>query len=433
MNSLAVSAEDARLYQHHFLSAGPVDGKLPGAAARANLLQSGLPTNQLGEIWELADIDKDGALDFDEYCIALKLVFSLLHRAIVGVPPELPPSLIPQSKYRHFTNAGSNSASSTGVARLASPQLPLSGGAADTGATQPLSGGALEWYVPGTDRARYQALFAQHARGSPYVRALDVEEYLGSQGVARAAVSQAWALVDVRRYQQLNQEQFVYLMHVLSAHSRGAAIPGTLPAAVKDAIYSSLSLDGGPRAATSPMHAYGRGRSSTPTDPRNPGLYGERSGNVALADSYLSKLKTSSTFKNEAGSRYASAGKRAEEEKQLLAELKSLDEEKEKLRADYERMGSAAGSGEADSVAAALRELEDLKAYKIRAKQQAEESLRAASSGGAAESVQDIKQSIKHLEGHLSFLQSGQRAMDEFMAAGRQELLDLQVGRASLD
>ncbi|KAJ2708760.1 endocytosis defective- protein, partial [Coemansia spiralis] len=82
MNSLSVSAEDEQQYRQHFYNANPVDGKLPGAAARANLLQSGLATTLLGEIWELADIDKDGALDFDEYCIALKLVFSLLNRVI---------------------------------------------------------------------------------------------------------------------------------------------------------------------------------------------------------------------------------------------------------------------------------------------------------------------------------------------------------------
>ncbi|KAJ1718724.1 endocytosis defective- protein, partial [Coemansia biformis] len=412
MNSLAVSAEEQRLYQQHFLNANPIDGRLPGAAARANLMQSGLPTHQLGQIWELADIDRDGALDFDEYCIALKLVFSLLNRAIDGVPPELPPSLIPQSKYRHFT--GNSGASNTSPAHIVSPQLSSPGASAGAGAFghQPLSGGALEWYVPGADRARYQGLFAQHARGSPYVRMLDVDELLGSLGIPRAAVTQAWALVDVRKYQQLNQEQFIYLMHVLGAHSRGVPLPGTLPSVVKDAIYSSLSLDGGPgAAAASPGHGYSRGKPATAADPRKPGLYGERSGNVALADSYLSKLKSSSTFKNDAGSRYASPGKCAEEERQLRDELRDLDEQAEKLRADYDRLGR--DSRDEDPLGATLRELEELKAHKEREKRQAEESQPAAAGGGhASESVQDIKQSIFHLEGHLSFLQSGRRAMD---------------------
>ncbi|KAI9475052.1 endocytosis defective- protein [Coemansia sp. RSA 990] len=379
MNNLAISPEEQQQYQQHFNSANPVNGKLSGAVARTTLMQSGLPTHQLGEIWELADIDKDGALDFDEYCVALKLVFSLLSHAIPGVPPVLPPSLIPQSKYQHF------------AIPQASPHISE---------PQPAK---MEWYVPGEDRARFQAAFGQQARGSSQVRMLDMEDYLLSMGVSRAAISQAWALVDVRRYQQLNQEQFIYLMHILNAHMRGTQLPQVLPPAVKDAIYSSLSLSSLP--------------SKQAPDSRKPGLYGEKSGNVALADSYLSKLKTSSTFKNDAGSRYASAGKRAEEERKLRAELRELDEELERLQSEYEKAQS--GSHESQ-LKQAVEELEQLKRFKERGPD------------AGSEPLQDIKQSIFQLEGHLSFLMSEKRAMDEFIAKGRQELLDLQMEKVKL-
>ena len=32
-------------------------------------MNSGLPVETLGKIWELADIDKDGALDRDEFAV----------------------------------------------------------------------------------------------------------------------------------------------------------------------------------------------------------------------------------------------------------------------------------------------------------------------------------------------------------------------------
>ncbi|KAJ1787200.1 endocytosis defective- protein, partial [Coemansia sp. RSA 2399] len=156
MNSLTISSDERQQYQQHFLNANPIDGKLPGSVARANLLQSGLTSQQLGDIWELADIDKDGALDFDEYCIALKLVFSLLHHIIPAIPPVLPPGLIPETKYKYF-GAGMISPGVHGSAvSIGSPV-----GRSDTGAALSAGGqsqyagsATLEWYVPGEDRAR---------------------------------------------------------------------------------------------------------------------------------------------------------------------------------------------------------------------------------------------------------------------------------------
>ncbi|KAJ2847100.1 endocytosis defective- protein [Coemansia brasiliensis] len=412
MNNLAISPEEQLQYQQHFNNANPVNGKLSGAAARTTLMQSGLPTQQLGEIWELADIDKDGALDFDEYCVALKLVFSLLNHTIPSVPPVLPPSLIPQGKYQHFTNSLSPQLTSP---QHMSPRVPPS-----ISEAQPAK---MEWYVPGEDRARFRQVFEQQARGSDQVRMLDMEDYLLSMGVSRASMTQAWGLVDVRKYQQLNREQFIYLMHILNSHMRGAQLPHVLPPAVKDAIYNSLNLTSSSQVPSKQSAMYS-------PDSRKPGLYGERSGNVALADSYLSKLKTSSTFKNETGSRYASAGKRAEEERKLREELKELDAQLEKLQTEYER--AKGGSHDEDQLKETVEELEQLKKFKEREKlKQADGSAMAADND--SESLQDIKQAIFQLEGHLSFLMSEKRAMDEFIANGRQELLSLQMDKVKLE
>ncbi|KAJ1729387.1 endocytosis defective- protein [Coemansia sp. Benny D160-2] len=459
MESLTLSSEERNQYQQHFLNAGPADGKLAGPVARANLLQSGLSSHQLGDIWELADIDKDGALDFDEYCIALKIVFSLLHGKIGSVPPVLPPGLIPETKYAFFgaSMVGGGVQGAAVTQSQHQSQSPGIGGSSGAG--------ALEWYVPGDDRSRYESVFAQHSRGSSHVRALDVDEFLNSLGIPRSAVSQAWALVDVRKYQQLNLDQFVYLLHVLNAvRTRGAQIPATLPSAVKDNIYRSLNLDSGLGGAgeggsgsgrgsaglgdssygpAGGAHSYRYGKSSVSSSVPNSrtnkaGLYGEKSGNVALADSYLSKLKSSSTFKNEAGSRYASTSKNAEEEKRLRAELDGLDDELRMLnreddqqQQEQEQRGDS--SGDRAGLEATLKELERLRDQKKAEKKRIEEQIRDGTSpGDAAESVQDIKQTVYKLEGHLSFLLSEKRAMDSFISSAKQELLDLQMEQIKL-
>ncbi|KAJ2747113.1 endocytosis defective- protein [Coemansia sp. BCRC 34301] len=428
MSSLSISNDERQQYQQHFFGANPQNGKLPGTVARENLMQSGLPTSQLGGIWELADIDKDGALDFDEYCIALKLVFSLLNHTISGIPPTLPPELIPQSKYQYFV-------SSPGPATMMGGSGTFAGTPSMAATTPAIT---LEWYVPGEDRARYQGIFAQYSRGASQVRLLDMDEFLNTLGIPRSTVTQAWSLVDVRKYQQLNLEQFVYLLHILNYHIKGARVPDTLSPAVKDAIYRSLNLDSD-ATGSGGTHGYRYskpGVSSTSLggrsgDSSKPGLYGEKSGNVALADSYLSKLKTSSTFKNEAGSRYASLSKNAEEDKKLRNELKELDEELRQVKADGEQW--AVGSKDEDMLEATLDELRELKEFKVSEKKQGEARARSGGKSEAGgESMQEIKQSIFNLEGHLALLLSGKRAMDEFISAGKQELLELQMEQVKL-
>ncbi|KAJ2550224.1 endocytosis defective- protein [Coemansia sp. RSA 1933] len=451
MNSLTISSDERQQYQQHFLNANPIDGKLPGSVARANLLQSGLQSQQLGDIWELADIDKDGALDFDEYCIALKLVFSLLHHTIPAIPPVLPPGLIPETKYRYFGAGMISPGVHSSAVSIGSPAGLSDSGALSAGGQRHNIGSAtLEWYVPGEDRARYEGLFSQYSRGSAQVRHLDVDEFLNSLGIPRHTVTQAWALVDVRKYQHLNKDQFVYLLHVLNAHTRGAQIPGALPSAVKDNIYRSLNLDtglggGGGGSSVdgygSGSHLYKYGKPSTSSTSltgtfairssnNKPGLYGEKSGNVALADSYLSKLKSSSTFKNEAGSRYASSSKNSEEEKRLRAELEDLESELRSLKREEDENDDN-NSGDGERLGATLKELERLRDQKKAEKRQTEERIRDGKPADS-ETLQDVKQSIYKLEGHLSFLLSEKRAMDSFVSSSKQELLDLQMEQIKL-
>jgi Domain of unknown function (DUF5600)/Cytoskeletal-regulatory complex EF hand len=59
------------------LQPGGMEGKLSGADARAVLMESGLEVNQLRAIWDLADIDKDGFLDRDEYVLFILLILLL--------------------------------------------------------------------------------------------------------------------------------------------------------------------------------------------------------------------------------------------------------------------------------------------------------------------------------------------------------------------
>ena len=58
--------------------------------------QSGLPREKLEELFKMADIDRDGQLDFAEFVIITHILFTC--RNGIPLPKELPASLIPPSK-----------------------------------------------------------------------------------------------------------------------------------------------------------------------------------------------------------------------------------------------------------------------------------------------------------------------------------------------
>lgn len=79
-----------------FETLGPVNGKLSGATVKEELVKSKLPNGVLGKIWKLADVDKDGYLDKDEFALAMHLINVKLKGN--ELPCQLPDHLIPPKK-----------------------------------------------------------------------------------------------------------------------------------------------------------------------------------------------------------------------------------------------------------------------------------------------------------------------------------------------
>lgn len=82
-------------------------GRATGAACMAPLQASGCGQDALKAIWDLSDIDRDGALDADEFAVAMYLC----EKAKEGesVPSSLPKDVVPPSKHHlidSFSGAG---------------------------------------------------------------------------------------------------------------------------------------------------------------------------------------------------------------------------------------------------------------------------------------------------------------------------------------
>lgn len=83
-------------YDEIFYNLSPRDGKLSGTKAKEWMTTTLLPHSVLAHIWRLADVDKDGMLDDEEFALAVHLIEGKLEGH--WLPKELPSHLVPPSK-----------------------------------------------------------------------------------------------------------------------------------------------------------------------------------------------------------------------------------------------------------------------------------------------------------------------------------------------
>lgn len=86
-----------------FEALGPEGGFLPPHVARDVLVKTGLSKDQLRQIWNLSDIDRDGYFDLNEYVVAMFLCDAVIQKGR-PIPNELPKSVIPPNKRALFAN-----------------------------------------------------------------------------------------------------------------------------------------------------------------------------------------------------------------------------------------------------------------------------------------------------------------------------------------
>ncbi len=83
-----------------FEALGPEGGFLSTQKARDVLVRTGLSKDQLRQIWNLSDMDRDGLFDLEEYVVAMFLCDAVIQKGR-PIPAELPATVIPPNK-RHL-------------------------------------------------------------------------------------------------------------------------------------------------------------------------------------------------------------------------------------------------------------------------------------------------------------------------------------------
>ncbi|XP_076149923.1 uncharacterized protein eps15l1b isoform X5 [Alosa pseudoharengus] len=237
-SSWAVRSDERAKFDGIFESLGPVGGLLSGDKVKPVLINSKLPLDVLGRIWDLSDVDKDGHLDKEEFTVAMHLV----HRAMEKepVPATLPLTLIPPSKRKKIAGSLPGSVAvlpaspfkGLGLRPTTDPQgrqspLGSSSSSSALGGTGSLAQKhsfkssqppqpAVSWVVPLADRGRYDDIFAKaDSDMDGLVGGAEVKDIFMNSGLPQNMLARIWSLADTKQQGKLSREQFSLAMYLI--------------------------------------------------------------------------------------------------------------------------------------------------------------------------------------------------------------------------
>ncbi|XP_044156374.1 epidermal growth factor receptor substrate 15 isoform X2 [Bufo gargarizans] len=206
-----VKPEEKAKYDAIFDSLSPVNGFLSGDKVKPVLLNSKLPVEVLGRVWELSDIDHDGLLDRDEFAVAMFLVYSALEKE--PVPMILPPALVPPSKRKT-----SGAPSSLPII----PPLPMPPSKEPRHSLPPVGilptkAPATQWVVSHVEKAKYDEIFVKLDKDQDgLLSGLEVKEIFLKTGLPPALLAHIWSLCDTKDCGKLSKEQFALSFHLIN-------------------------------------------------------------------------------------------------------------------------------------------------------------------------------------------------------------------------
>ncbi|CAN9500436.1 unnamed protein product [Ophioblennius macclurei] len=214
-----VKPEEKMKFDAIFDSLSPVGGMLTGDKVKPVLLNSKLPVDILGRVWELSDLDRDGMLDRDEFSVAMYLVY----RALEGepVPMSLPPPLVPPSKRKKPSVPpvmpllpSPPSVKDRGSSHASSKTIPHPPKPAPAPAPTPA---AAPWVVTPADKAKYDELFSKTDGDlDGLVSGPEVRDIFLKTGLPSATLARIWELCDIGDIGKLTREQFALALYLIN-------------------------------------------------------------------------------------------------------------------------------------------------------------------------------------------------------------------------
>lgn len=371
---------EIKKYWEIFRGLKPDHNKLNGEKVKPVFKNSHLGQDQLTKIWDLADIDVDGELDFEEFCIAMRLIFDLVNGNTVSVPHKLPDWLIPGSK-RHLVQADEAIQSNVNLSSV------NTGNESDTDEEYSLSSD-FDWYISPTDKLSYEDVYDSSCDNYGRITYDSLDGlYKTLSKVPKTDISYAWNIVNPKQSETIDKDQCLVFLHILNQRSNGKRVPRSIPPSLR-ATFSKEIPDYDLNS-----HQTNINTSTAATVPET---------KQSFASQYLNKLGSSKNAIVSSGTDFTETEGTDWEEVKLRRELEDL--EKLLTKAENEKNNK----GKDDKLSLVKYEFEQLLKYK-------EEQVKQLKSGSSdlslvINNIGSVESQVNQLE---SFLESKKKEFSE--------------------
>lgn len=288
-----ITFEERTKHDASFMQLGPTNGYLTGDKAREFFLRSNLAISVLGQVWNLADINKDGKLDKKEFSIACSLIKKCLTNGPTVLPATLPNSMLIEPTSPVISKSTVNTplfnaqfpVAATPVTSITSPittpaifpGISLTGlnsinnstpatNSAVSNRMQPFTTSGTNLMstmsngmsmslssltpsvvptpftaannnlpnpiapIPSTSRIKYSQMFQSNDPNSTgYITGMQAKTLLMQTSLTQAVLAQIWTLADYDKDGKLSLEEFIIAMHLCDYSKNGNQLPQTLP------------------------------------------------------------------------------------------------------------------------------------------------------------------------------------------------------------
>lgn len=382
---------------------------LDGNQAASVLKNSQLRDDQLEKIWDLSDVDGDGRLDFEEFCVAMRLIYDLMNGEYMDVPQTLPDWLVPESK-AYLVQA--SRAVTGGGERFERPEED------DEEDGSGLRDG-FDWYMSPSDRGKYEDIYTANRNPRDGLITFGaLEDLYDSLDVPDTDIRSAWNLVNPKSEEGINKDACLAFLHILNNRHEGYRIPRSVPPSLRATFEQGkieYNIDRVQQQQTA-ADRWGTKRDDST-------LSGKK---AKFGDTYLSRLGVGD--RKPKGTDFSSTPKDAEwEEVRLKKQLREIEDKMAKVESAAQRRRDRGGRREDSRPALVKRELEQLLDYKRRELRDLERGEGKAKGGQALKGFQEeiamVKEQVDGLQEHLrkreAVLQGLKEQIEAEKAGGR--------------